>query len=122
MIKTKSYGKFLYLPSTLDRKEGFLKYKDNVHLHPVDLSIDDLKEITRHEEINPALLENNDVRGTIAGGCYKIMKKIAEVSNQNLIKNSDAFISGGGKIDPENDFLWINDSYKLSKEKFQLTY
>ena len=29
------------------------------------------------------------------------MKKIAETSNQNLIRNSDAFISGGGKIDPE---------------------
>ena len=75
-----------------------------------------------NEEINPALLENKNVRGTIIGGYYKIMKKIAEVSNQNLIRNSDAFISGGGKIDPENDFLWINDSYKLSKEKFQLTY
>ena len=57
----KSSGMFLYLPSTLDRKEDFLKYKDHVHLHPVDLSIDDLKEITGYEEINPVLLENKDV-------------------------------------------------------------
>ena len=75
-----------------------------------------------NEEINPALLENKNVRGTIIGGYYKIMKKIAEVSNQNLIRNSDAFISSGGKIHPENDFLWVDDSYKLSKEKFQLAY
>ena len=50
------------------------------------------------------------------------MKKIAEVCNQNLIRNSETFISGGRKIDPENNFLWVNDSYKPSKEKFQLTY
>ena len=50
------------------------------------------------------------------------MKKIAEVSNQNLVRNSDAFISSGGKVDPDKEFCWIDDSYRLSKEKFQLTY
>ena len=50
------------------------------------------------------------------------MKKIAEVSNQNLVRNSDTYITGRGKIDPGNEFSWINDSYKESKQKFQLTY
>ena len=50
------------------------------------------------------------------------MKKIADVSNQSLVRNSDAFISRGGKIDPDNEFCWIDDSYKTSNEKFQLTY
>ena len=35
---------FLYLPSTLDRKEEFLQWKEHVHLHPIDVSYDDLKE------------------------------------------------------------------------------
>ena len=39
--QVKSSGMFLYHHSTLDRKDDFLKYKDNVHLHPVNLSIDD---------------------------------------------------------------------------------
>ena len=34
---------FLYLPSTLNRKEDFLQWKDHVHLHPVDLNFDDMK-------------------------------------------------------------------------------
>ena len=34
---------FFFLPATLDRKEDFLQWKDNVHLHPIDLSIDDLQ-------------------------------------------------------------------------------
>ena len=54
-------------------------------------------------------------------GYYKIMKKIAELSNQNLIRNSGAFISNGGKVDTEKEFVWI-DSFKQGSNKFQLSY
>ena len=40
------------------------------------------------------------------------MKEIASVSNHNLIRNSKAFMSKGGKIDPEFLLSWIVDSYK----------
>ena len=62
------------------------------------------------------------MRREVVPGYYKLMKKIADVSNQNLVRNSDAYISNGGKIDPDNKFSWVDESYKLSKEKFQLTY
>ena len=120
--EAKSSVVFLYLPSTLDRKEDLLKWKGNVHLHPVDLSIDDLKEMTGHTEINPALLNYRNKRDNIVAGYYKLMKKIAQISNQNLVRNYDAYISSGGKIDSEKEFSWIDDSYKLTKQKFQLTY
>ena len=48
--KVPSSGMFMFLPATLDRKEDFLKRKDNVHLHPVDLSVTNLPKI------NPMLL------------------------------------------------------------------
>ena len=51
-----------------------------------------------------------------------MMKKVAEISNQNLVRNSDAYISNGGKFDPDNEFSWIDDSYEQRKEKFQLSY
>ena len=51
-----------------------------------------------------------------------MMKKVAEISNQNLVRNSDAYISNGGKTDPDNEFSWIDDSYKQGKEKFRLSY
>ena len=120
--KVKSSGMFLYLLSTLDRKEDFLEWKKHVHLHPIDVNLDDLKEITGEKEVNPSLLDNKDLRGEIVPGYYKLMKKIAENSNQNLVRNSDVYISNGGKIDPDNEFLWVDDSYKLTKEKFRLTY
>ena len=88
---------FLYLPSTLDQKEDFLQRKDHVHLHPVDLNLDNMKALTDYQEINPALLDDGNLREKLIPGYYKLFKKIAEVSNQNLVRNSDAYISNGGK-------------------------
>ena len=50
------------------------------------------------------------------------MKEIAGISNHNLIRNLNAFMSKGGKIDPEIQFSWIDDSYKEAQQKFQLGY
>ena len=72
--------------------------------------------------MNPALLDHKELRKEVTGGYYKMMKKIAEVSNQNLVQNSDAYVSNGGKIDQDNKFTWIDDSDKLEKDKFQLSY
>ena len=83
--KVKSSRIFFFLPSTLDRKEEFIQWREQVHLHPIDLNIDNLMEISGLTDINPALLESNH-REKILPGYYKIMKKIAEISNQNLIR------------------------------------
>ena len=72
--------------------------------------------------MNPALLDHKKLREDVIGGYNKMMKKIAEVSNQNLVQNSDGYISNGRKIDPDNEFSWIDDSYKQGKEIFQLGY
>ena len=98
-----------------------MHYKDNINLHPVNLTFGDIKQAAYQSTMDPSLL-NGDDRSEVTSGYYKIMKKIAEVCNQNLVRNSDAFISIGGKVDPDKEFCWIDDSYKLSKEKFQLTY
>ena len=39
-----------------------------------------------------------------------------------MVRNSDAYISNGEKIYPNNMFSWIDDSYKLGKDKFQFKY
>ena len=121
-MKVKFSKMFLYLPSTLDRKEHFLKYKNHVHLHPVDISYDDKTQMHNNENTNPALLDDKNSRTKVTGTNYKEMKKVAEISNQNLVRNFDAYISSGGKIDPDNKFSWIDGSYKQVKEKFQLSY
>ena len=50
------------------------------------------------------------------------MKSVVETSNNNLTKNSDAYLSSGGKIDPNSDFDWINNAHLKAEQKFQLIY
>ena len=100
---------FLYLPSILDRKEDFLQWKDHVHLHPVDVSYEELKAINNGGDMNPALLDHKEVtiRKEVTGAYYKMMEKITEVSNKNLIRNSDAYISNGEKSIEITSFLGL---------------
>ena len=51
---------FLFLPSTLDRKEDIMQFKNNVHLHPVDVTYNDLKELNKNSEFNPADIDKKN--------------------------------------------------------------
>ena len=63
-----------------------------------------IKKIHNDGDLNPALLDNKELRRDVRGGYCQMMKKIAEISNQNLVRNSDAYLSGGGKVDPDSEF------------------
>ena len=39
-----------------------------------------------------------------------------------MIRNSNAFLSNGGKINPEFEFPWVNDAFAESQQKYQLGY
>ena len=117
-VKAKQSKLFFFFPATLDRKEDILQWKDNVHLHPIDLPFDDLKTEMSVTTFDPSLLENNHARESLKPGLYKVMKKIAELSNQNLVRNSDAFISNGGKVDSEREFVSIDDSFRKEHQNF----
>ena len=86
------------------------------------MSYEELKKTHNDGDMNPALLDNNELRRDVTGGYYKMMKKIAEISNQNLVRNSDAYLSSSGKVDPDNEFSWVVHSYKKGKNKFQSGY
>ena len=88
-----------------------MQWKDHVHLHPVDASYEELKAINNGGDMNPVLLDHKEVtiRKEVTGGYYKMMEKITEISNKNLIRNSDAYISNGGKVDRDNEFSGVEE-------------
>ena len=43
---------FLFLPSTLDRIEDIMQFKNNVHLHPIDVSYNYLKELNNNSDFD----------------------------------------------------------------------
>ena len=92
--------------------------KDHIHLHPVDVNYDDMNTSKNDGSMTPALSDDKELTKKVTGGYYKMMKKIAEISNQNLVWNADAYISNSRKIDPDNEFSWIDESYKQRKKNF----
>ena len=92
---------FMFLPSTLDRKEELNQYSNNLNLHPVDVSYDQLKKYNDNTDFNPADLDNSSERNKIKKVFYSFMKEAADASNHNLVRNSNAFISNDGKINPD---------------------
>ena len=87
-----------------------------------DVSYDELKEYNDNNHFNPADLDHKEFRKNVTKLFYKYMKRVAKISNNNLVRNSDAYLSNGGQLDPDNKFFWINSSYKEGREKFQLSY
>ena len=112
---------FMFLPSTIDRKEKILQFKETVNLHPIDALYDDLKTLNNDKDFNPAELDF-PVRSSILPPFYSYMKKVAETSNNNLVRNSNAFLASGGKIDTTSKFEWVDSSLTETKEKFQMSY
>ena len=99
-----------------------MQWQDHANLHPIHVPYDELKEYNDHKDFTPADLDNKDLRKNITKVFYKYMKRLAEISNLNLVRNSDACMASGGQIDQDNVFSWIDNSYKEGKEKFQLGY
>ena len=113
---------FMSLPSTQDRKEGIQQYNDNVNLHPVDVGYEQIKVLNNNKDFDPSDLDNSAQRKDIVKIFYTILKEVADVSNHNLVRNSNAYMSQGGKIDTEFQFSWFDNSIQEVQEKIQLGY
>ena len=50
------------------------------------------------------------------------MKEAAGISNHNFIRNLNAYMSSGRKIDSEIEFSWVDDTYQKNQQRFQLGY
>ena len=78
--------------------------------------------MNNNKDLDPSDLDKSAQRKDTVKIFYTIMKEVAGVSNHNLIRNSNAYMSQGGKIDPEFQFCWIDSSYQEAQQKFQFVY
>ena len=53
---------FMFLPSALDDKENIQQYNKDVHLHPVDVSYEQLKVLNNNKDFDPADLDSSAKR------------------------------------------------------------
>ena len=121
---------FFFLPSTTDRKEKINRWVNNVNLHPINCLYDDFKNYAPQRfEIQKKGIQLQDldfhiqaVRFETRECILNFMKHAAELSKNNLVRNSNALMqSKDAKIDKE-DFNWINNSLTQAELKFKLRY
>ena len=121
---------FFFLPSTTDRKEKINRWVNNVNLHPINCLYDDFKNYAPQSfEIQKKGIQLQDldfhiqaVRFETRECILNFMKHAAELSKNNLVRNSNALMqSKDAKIDKE-DFNWINNSLTQAELKFKLRY
>ena len=98
---------FFFLPSTIDRCEEVNKYLTMVYLRPVFLTIGDFGP-----QFNPA--ENFDRECVVS-----VLKKVAEQSSQNLLRNADTYLAKTKQN--TSAFVWPK-SEKMPEKLFALTY
>ena len=120
MNKTESSSSlFYFLPSLSDRKEEINQHKNNVALHPVDISLDLIESFSvENASFKPDLLNSSDEKERMpqAEMLYGLFKHIAMTSNQNLERNIAHLNISQGRHEME----WSNS--KFDSSKFKLTY
>ena len=121
---------FFFLPSTMDRKEKINRWVNNINLHPINCLYDDFKNYAPQRfEIQKKGIQLQDLDFHIQAVRFETrecilnsMKHAAELSKNNLVRNSNALMqSKDAKIDKE-DFNWINNSLTQAELKFKLRY
>ena len=76
--------------------------------------------MNNNKDLDPSDLDNSAQRKDIVKIFYTFMKEVAGISNDNFVRNSNAYMSQGGKIDPEFQFSCIDNSIQEGQEKFQM--
>ena len=112
---------FYFLPSISDRKETINQWKNNPSLVPIDFSIDFIESFSsQNEKFRPDLLNStdNEVRNPQVEMLYGVFKHMAQVSNQNLERNTAYLNLKQNRNSSEME--WSNNRFDSSK--FKLTY
>ena len=79
---------YFFLPSITDRCEGINQHMNCVNIHPFDLEEKEFGAGFQPNSLNFATEKKNQMTGSVA----KMLKRIAEISNSDLVKNADGLL------------------------------
>ena len=114
-VETDFSNIFFFLPSTVDRIEDINKYLGSVNLNAVDIDISEFGE-----KFDPSKLDfNNTEREDIRKSVLKVLRKVADLSNQNLKRNADGYLA---TVPHNNDSLLWPGGKHTQDERFSLSY
>ena len=109
------FNVFFFLPSTTDRIEEINRYLGSVNLSQIDIDVSDFGpnfDPSRRDYAGP---QKECIRESV----LKVLKKVVDLSNQNLQWNTDGLLA---KTTHNNDSLLWPGGKRVPTDKFALTY
>ena len=92
-LNTKFSGLYLSFPSITDRVEDINRHMGSVNLLPVDISERTFK-VEEEVKFDPSKLDyDNPDKEKMRDAVFKMLKKVIELSNANLVKNADGLLA-----------------------------
>ena len=105
---------YFFLPSIMDRIEKINRHMGSVNLVPIDI-LEDTFEVERGIKFDPYKLDyENPEKDAIEDAILKVLKKMVDLSNSNLLKNADGLLATKSM---DQDVQWIGDTGKRVPEK-----
>ena len=111
---------YLFLPSITDRIEKINRHTGSLNLATTDISEDTFgaEGGTEFDPYKPDY--ENTEKDAIKDSILKVLKKMVDLSNSNLLKNADGFLATKS-ID--QDVQWVGDTGKrVPENRFTLSY
>ena len=109
-----------YLPSTMDRVEDINRHRGSINLLPIDIP-EKTFEVEDNVQFDPSKLDYDcPEREKITKAVVKMLKKIMQISNSNLVENVDGRLS---KRNVDEEVEWIGDDKKrLPEGRYKMSY
>ena len=119
-LNTKFSGLHLFFPSITDRVEDINWHRRSVNLLPVDISKETF-EVEGGVQFDPSKLDyDNPDREEMREAVLKMLKKVIELSNANLVKNADRLLA---KKSIEQNVEWVGaDQKRLPDNRYKMFY
>ena len=111
---------YFFFPSITDRIAKINRHIGSVNLVPIDIAEDSFK-IEDGVVFDPYKLDyENSGKDAIKDSIFKVLKKMVDLSNSNLLKNADGLLTTKPM---DQDVLWVGETSKrVLENQFALSY
>ena len=111
---------YYFLPSTTDRSEKINRHLGSVNISPIDVP-ENTFETENNVALDPSKLDMNcPEKEVMTQAVVRILQKITDFPNSNLIQNADGLLSRKSK---NVDVEWFGQlKQRLSPNKYKTSY
>ena len=111
---------YYFLPSTTDRSEKINRYLGSVNISPIDVP-ENTFETENNVTLDPSKLDMNcPEKEVMTQAVVRILQKITDFPNSNLIQNADGLLS---RKSTNVDVEWFGQlKQRLSPNKYKTSY